>query len=115
MIRATRRIARAGLTRTMSMTESGSFENEACYQAHNGMGNHPYVCRGCNAGNDIQQNQANTMNPNHQQFLTDEWQPPDRECNTTTMVDEEGASIVVPDTTGRWIRTEGLVALSDNR
>ena len=31
------------------------------------------------------------------------------------MIDEDGASIVEPDATGRWIRTEGLIALSDNQ
>ena len=55
------------------------------------------------------------MNPNYQQFLTDEWQPPDRECNTTTMIDEEGASIVEPDARNRWIRTDELLPLSDNQ
>jgi len=79
------------------------------------MGNHPHECCGCNAGNDLRESQRTPMNPEYQQFLTDEWQPPDRECKTTTMIDEDGASIVEPDATGRWIRTEGLIALSDNQ
>jgi hypothetical protein len=55
------------------------------------------------------------MNPDYQKFLTDKWQPSDRECHTTTMIDEEGASIVEPDAQGRWIRSEELIALSDNQ
>jgi len=55
------------------------------------------------------------MNPKHQQFLTDEWLPPDREIATDLVVDPDGCAIFDPGTENRWIRAEAMTNLADKQ
>jgi len=95
------------------MTGSGSFENEPCYQIHNGMGNHPYVCRGCNVRDGLYESKANPMNPEYQQFLTDEWLPPDKEIEATTYWGSETGEIALRNQPETGIRSPEIVMLED--
>jgi len=95
------------------MTVSGSFENEPCYQIHNGMGYHTHVCRGINAGNTLRKSKANPMNPEHQQFLADEWQPPNKEIEAVTYWGSETGEIALRNQPETGIRSPEIVMLED--
>jgi len=79
------------------------------------MGNHTHVCRGVNAGNDIRESQRTSMNPEHQQFLTDEWQPPDKEIEAVTFWGSETGEIAIRGKPASGIRSSKIVMLEDRQ
>jgi len=53
------------------------------------------------------------MNPKHQKFLTDEWQPPDRDIEAVTLFGSDHAEIAKRGSPETGIRAEELVMLED--
>ena len=77
------------------------------------MGYHPNVCRGINAGNTLRKSKANPMNPEHQQFLADEWQPPNKEIEAVTYWGSETGEIALRNQPETGIRSPEIVMLED--
>jgi len=53
------------------------------------------------------------MNPEHQQFLTDEWQPPEREIEAVTFWGSETGEIAIRGKPASGIRSPEIVMLED--
>jgi hypothetical protein len=53
------------------------------------------------------------MNPKHQQFLTDEWQPPNKEIEATTYWGSETGEIALRNQPETGIRSPEIVMLED--
>jgi len=77
------------------------------------MGNHPNECCGCNAGNDIRESQQPPMNTKYLQFLSDEWQPPNKEIEATTYWGSETGEIALRNQPETGIRSPEIVMLED--
>jgi len=85
----------------------------SCYQVFLRVEHHTHVCRGCNVRDYLQYGERDTMNPEHQQFLTDEWQPPDKEIEATTYWGSETGEIALRNQPETGIRSPEIVMLED--